>query len=161
MVQCFFYGTGQSDEGICVEVQTSHYRILLDCGLRDTSILQTLESPDLILVSHADPDNIRSLLFLHQKFPDVPIYSSTITAQFIGLTNPSSLPSSLSPLIQIIDWRSPTELLPNLTVQLFPAGHLTGAAVILLTDTSDDRPQTIFYAPDLSLTNSRLTDGLK
>ena len=46
-------------------------------------------------------------------------------------------------------------------MQLFPAGHLTGAAVILLTDTSDDRPQTLLYAPDLSLTNSRLTDGLK
>ena len=161
MVQCFFYGTGQSDEGICVEVQTSHHRILLDCGLRDTSLLQTLEPPDLILVSHADPDNVRSLLFLHQKFPDVPIYSSTITAQFIGLTDSSSSSSSLSPLIQTLDWRSPTELLPNLTVQLFPAGHLTGAAVILLTDTSDDRPQTILYAPDLSLTNSRLTDGLK
>ena len=156
MLQCFFYGTGQSDEGICVEVQIAHHRILLDCGLRDTSVFQTLEPPDLILCSHADPDNIRSLLLLHQKFPDVPIYSSTVTAQLIGLSSSLS-----SPLIQTLDWRSPIELLPNLTVQVFSAGHLPGAAVILLTDTSDDRPQTLLYAPDLSLTNSRLTDGLK
>ncbi len=155
MVQCFFYGTGQSDEGICVEVQISRHRILLDCGLRDLSAFQPLEPPDLILCSHADPDNIRSLLLLHQKFPDVPIYSSPVTAQLIGL---SSLPS---PLIRAIDWRSPIELLLNLTVQLFPAGHLPGAALVLLTDTSVDRPQTLLYAPDLSLTNSRLTDGLK
>ncbi len=157
MLQCFFYGTGQSNEGICVEVQIARHRILLDCGLRDISVLQTLKPPDLILCSHADPDNSRSLLLLHQKFPDVPIYSSTVTAKLIGLG--SSLLSS--PLIQTLDWRSPTELLPSLTVQLFPAGHLPGAALILLTDTSDDRPQTFLYAPDLSLTNSRLTDGLK
>ena len=159
MLQCFFYGTGQSDEGICVEVQIAHHRILLDCGLRDISVLQTLEPPDLILCSHADPDNSRSLLLLHQKFPDVPIYSSTVTAQLIGFGFGSS--SLLSPLIQTLDWRSTTELLPNLTVQLFSAGHLPGAAIVLLTDTSDDRPQTLLYAPDLSLTNSRLTDGLK
>jgi Cft2 family RNA processing exonuclease len=155
MLQCFFYGTGQSDEGICVEVQIAHHRILLDCGLRNISVLQTLEPPDLILCSHADPDNIRSLLLLHQKFADVPIYSSPVTAQLLGLS------SSSSPLIQTLDWRSPIELLPNLTVQVFSAGHLPGAAVILLTDTSDDRHQTLLYAPDLSLTNSRLTDGLK
>jgi Cft2 family RNA processing exonuclease len=162
MLQCFFYGTGQSDEGICVEVQIAHHRVLLDCGLRDLSVLETLQQPDLILCSHADPDNIRSILLLHQRFPDVPIYSSTITAQLLGLG------SSLS-LIQTLDWRSSIELLSNLTVQLFPAGHLPGAAIILLTDTSgdttsdttDDRPQTLLYAPDLSLTNSRLTDGLK
>lgn len=157
MLQCFFYGTGQSDEGICVEVQTAHHRILLDCGLRDTSVLQTLQPPDLILCSHADPDNSRSLLLLHKKFPDVPIYSSTVTAQLLALGS-SSLSS---PLIQTLAWRSPTELLPSLTVQLFPAGHLPGAAIVLLTDSSDDRPQTLLYAPDLSLTNSRLTDGLK
>ena len=158
MLQCFFYGTGQSDEGICVELQIAQYRVLLDCGLRDLSVLETLQPPDLILCSHADPDNSRSLLLLHQKFPDVPIFSSTVTAQLLGL-------GSSSPLIQTLDWRSSTELLPNLTVQLFPAGHLPGAAIILLTDTSgetrDDRPQTLLYAPDLSLTNSRLTDGLK
>jgi Cft2 family RNA processing exonuclease len=156
MLQCFFYGTGQSDEGICVEVQIAHHRILLDCGLRDISVLQTLEPPDLILCSHADPDNSRSLLGLHKKFPDVPIYSSTVTAELIGLGSSLS-----SPLIQTLEWRSSTELLPSLTVQLFPAGHLPGAAIVLLTDTSDDRPQTLLYAPDLSLTNSRLTDGLK
>ena len=151
MLQCFFYGTGQSDEGLCIEVQIAHYRVLLDCGLRDISVVQTLKPPDLVLCSHADPDNSRSLLLLHQKFPDVPIHSSTITAQLLGLGQSLS-----SPLIQTLDWRSPTELLPNLTVQLFPAGHLPGAAIILLIDTSDDRSQTLLYAPDLSLTNSRL-----
>lgn len=152
MLQCFFYGTGQSDEGICVEVHIAGYRILLDCGLRDCSKLLKADPPDLLILSHAHSDHVRSLSPFHRAFPTVPVYSSEVTAQLSNATHDS---------IQSIPWRSSLELLPNLRVQLFPAGHLPGAAMILLTDTHSSRSQTLLYTGDLSLTNSRLTEGLK
>ncbi len=172
MLHCFFYGTGRSDEGVCVEVQIAGYRVLLDCGLRDrpashpTSLQALLqaEPPDLVLCSHAHPDHVRSLPAFHAAFPNVPIYSSDVTAALIAL-DPGVNPGT----IEVLPWRSAQELLPNLTVQLFPSGHLPGAAMILLTDTSGDgsgdgsgdRSQTLLYTGDLSIANSRLTDGLK
>ncbi len=173
MLHCFFYGTGRSDEGVCVEVQIAGYRVLLDCGLRDrpashqTSLQALLqaEPPDLVLCSHAHPDHDRSIPAFHAAFPSVPIYSSDVTAALIEVANPGVNPGT----IEALPWRSAQELLPNLTVQLFPAGHLPGAAMILLTDTSGDgsgdgsgdRSQTLLYTGDLSIANSRLTDGLK
>ncbi len=160
MLHCFFYGTGRSDEGVCIELQIAGYRVLLDCGLRDRPDLRQgllqAEPPDLVLCSHAHADHVRSLPAFHEAFPLVPIYSSDVTADLIELD-----PALNSGTIEPLPWRSSQELLPNLTVQLFPAGHLPGAAIILLTDTSGDRPQTFLYTGDLSLANSRLTDGLK
>jgi Cft2 family RNA processing exonuclease len=164
MLQCFFYGTGRSDEGVSVEVQIAGYRVLLDCGLRDRSDLLQAAPPDLVLCSHAHPDHVRSLPEFHRAFPSVPIYSSEVTAALANLpvaNLPGSDNASNSVAIESLHWRSPLEILPNLTVQLFPSGHLPGAAMILLTDTSGDRIQTLLYTGDLSLANSRLTEGLK
>ncbi len=163
MLQCFFYGTGRSDEGVCVDLQIAGYRVLLDCGLRDRSLLLKSPPPDLVLCSHAHPDHARSLPDFHKAFPTVPIYSSEVTAVLIDAITPilsTNLGANLG-AIEALPWRSSREILPNLTVQLFPAGHLPGAAMILLTDSSGDRPQTLLYTGDLSLANSRLTEGLK
>ncbi len=157
MLHCFFYGTGRSDEGVCVEVQIAGYRILLDCGLRDRSTLLQTAPPDLVLCSHAHPDHVRSLLAFHHAFPQVPIYSSEVTAALIESVNPGISPGT----IEVLPWRSVIELCPNLTVQLLPAGHLPGAAMMLLTDGRSDRPCTLLYTGDLSIANSRLTEGLK
>jgi Cft2 family RNA processing exonuclease len=159
MLHCFFYGTGRSDEGVSVEVQIAGYRVLLDCGLRDSSALLQSEPPDLVLCSHAHRDHVRSLPAFHRAFPTVPIYSSDVTAALVNL--PVSDIASNAVAIESLPWRSALEILPNLTVQLFPSGHLPGGAMILLTDNSGDRTQTLLYTGDLSIANSRLTEGLK
>ncbi len=151
MLQCFFHGTGQTSEGVCVEIRMEEYRVLLDCGLRNPEVLLSLESPDLFLCSHAHIDHSRSIAELQQRYPDLPLYASDVTATLLQ-----------NPAIQVLPWRDPIELLPHLIVQLFPAGHLPGAAVILLTHTGvAQRSQRLLYCGDLCLSNTRLTEGFQ
>ena len=149
MVQCFFHGTGQTSEGVCVEIRMGDYRVLLDCGLRNPDLLLGLEAPDLFLCSHAHIDHSRSISNLQQQFPDLPLYASSVTIALLE-----------SQAIQPLPWREPIELLPNLVVQIFPAGHLPGAAVIGLTYTALERPERVLYCADVCLANMRLTEGL-
>ena len=157
MVQCFFHGTGQTDDGVCVEIRMGNYRVLLDCGLRNPDLLLTLDPPDLFFCSHAHTDHSRSILALHQRFPDLPCYSSDVT---IALLQRDLPPNCLKPF----PWDTPIELLPNLTVQFFPAGHLPGAAIIGLTysdpERHESRPERLLYCGDVCLANTRLVEGL-
>ncbi|MEM8604282.1 MAG: MBL fold metallo-hydrolase [Cyanobacteria bacterium P01_H01_bin.121] len=66
-----------------------------------------------------------------------------------------------------LSWRSPIQLAPNITIEVLPAGHLVGAAVVLITyqptqtdSTEIARPYTIAYTGDCLLANTRLTDSL-
>ena len=61
---------------------------------------------------------------------------------------------------QALPWYSPVEIRNGLTVQLFPAGHLPGAAAVLLTYTAPRRTYRLFYTGDFFLSNSRLVEGL-
>ena len=158
MVQCFFHGTGQTNDGVCVEIRMGEYRVLLDCGLRNPELLLTLEdAPDIFFCSHAHTDHSRSISALHQRFPDLPSYASDVT---IALLQPDLPPDSLKPF----PWYTPIELLPNLKVQFFQAGHLPGAAIIGLTysapESPESRPERLLYCADVCLANIRLAEGL-
>jgi len=61
---------------------------------------------------------------------------------------------------QALPWRSPIEFREGLSVQLFPAGHLPGAAAFLLTYTSPNRTYRLLYTGDFFISNSRLVEGL-
>ena len=55
----------------------------------------------------------------------------------------------------------PLSFKDGLTVELYPAGHLPGAAAaILLTYKTAHRTYSLFYTGDFLLSNSRLVDGL-
>ena len=153
------------------------YQLLLDCGLRDISpLLQQADelqeaadlqagdvtSPrrppaDLVFCSHAHSDHARGLLSLHHVYPDLPIYGSVVTSQLLHL---NWLKHKVPQFCQPLDWRSPIEVFPNLTIQIWPAGHLPGAAAALFTYHHRDRTYTVFYTGDFLLSNSRLVDGL-
>jgi Cft2 family RNA processing exonuclease len=157
---CFPYGVGHGSEGICLLVRMGPHRILLDCGLKELSPLRGTQTPpaDWVFCTHAHRDHARGLLELHQAFPDLPIYGSEVTAKLLPL---NWLDRSLEPAFcQGLPWRAPTELSQYLTVELFPAGHLPGAAAITLTYTTPQRTYTVFYTGDFFLSNSRLVEGL-
>jgi hypothetical protein len=59
-----------------------------------------------------------------------------------------------------LPWRKSIELAEGLTAKLWPAGHLPGAACVLLTFTEADKRETVFYTGDFFLSNSRLVEGL-
>lgn len=172
-LECFPYGVKHGDEGVCLMVKMGPYRILLDCGLTDISVLQSgLEQSksnglpvatnlpvDLVLCSHAHPDHAKGLLSLHRTFPQLPIYASEATTRLLPL-NWLDEDGKIPQFCQALPWRSPVEFQDGLTAELYPAGHLPGAAAILLTYTTGRRTYTVFYTGDFFLSNSRLVEGL-
>jgi Cft2 family RNA processing exonuclease len=158
---CFPYGVGHSDEGVCLLVKMGPYRILLDCGLADISPLITedrLPVCDLVICSHAHADHARGLLDLHRTFPKLPIYCSEVTSQLLPLNwlDETDIPH----LSQALPWRRSIEFADGLSAELFTAGHLPGAAAILLTYTGFYQSYSVFYTGDFFLSNSRLAEGL-
>lgn len=157
-LRCRAYGVGQETEGVALLLELGPYRILLDCGLREWDSLrsQLRDAPlHAVFCSHAHPDHGRGLDLLRHYYPELPIYASTVTAALLEAQGSQTLG------IQTLPWRSPSPLphLP-LQVQLFPAGHLPGAAAILLTYTPPERTYTVLYTGDFCRTNLRLVEGL-
>ncbi|NEQ43773.1 MAG: MBL fold metallo-hydrolase [Leptolyngbya sp. SIOISBB] len=135
---------------------------MLDCGLNTLEALDC-EAPapvDFVFCTHADPDHGRSLLELHRLWPSLPIYCSEATADLLPLNWPSiSLPNGAE-FCQQLPWRQSVELAQGLTAKLWPAGHLPGAACVLITYTAADQTYSVFYTGDFFLSNSRLAEGL-
>ncbi|MGJ3254274.1 MAG: MBL fold metallo-hydrolase [Elainellaceae cyanobacterium] len=143
-------------------MQMGPHQILLDCGLIDPLPLinKYAKDPcpaDLVFCTHAHADHARGLLDLHRACPTLPIYASEVTARLLPL---NWLDQEVPHFCQPLPWRSPIELKDGLTAQLWPAGHLPGAASILLTYKSRERAYTVFYTGDFLLSNSRLVEGL-
>ncbi len=169
---CYTYGVGHADEGVCLQLEIDNYRILLDCGLKNRPPMVDAEmrsdwddfidraaSVDLILCSHAHPDQAAGLLALHQRFPHIPIYASAVTCQLLPLNWPeATVPATLC---TALPWRSPMELLDRLTIELIPAGHLPGATAIVLTYQTLGRPVRVVYSGDFCLSNTRFAEGLR
>ena len=155
-LSCLPYSIGYQDEGVCLRIQIGPYSILLDCGLADIAPLSA-SAADFVLCSHAHTDHIRGLLPLHRAFPHLPIFSSDVTARLLPLNWPGQEDANFC---RPLPWRSPVEIAPGLTVQLWPAGHLPGAACFLITYKASDRTFSIFYSGDCFLSNGRLVDGM-
>lgn len=159
---CYPYAVGHQGEGVCLLMQLGEHRVLLDCGVSDVKTLLTPQNElppiDFILCSHAHPDHARGLLSFHQAFPDVPIYASEVTVQLLPLNwlEETKVPH----LAHALPLRSRIALAENLTVELYPAGHLPGACAIALTYTTAQRSHRLLYTGDFFLSNSRLAEGL-
>lgn len=159
-LECLPYSVGNAQEGVCLLIRMGPYRVLLDCGLSDPAWMadrELLQSVDLVLCSHAHPDHARGLLALNRAFPQLPICASEVTAQLLPL---NWLNEEVPLFCQALPWRSPIEFRDGLTVELYPAGHLPGAAAIFLTYKTAYRTYSLFYTGDFLLSNSRLVDGL-
>lgn len=159
---CFPYGVGHSDEGVCLLVTMGPHRILLDCGIADIQPLQVQNIPpaDVVFCTHAHADHARGLLALHEAFPKLPIYASKVSVQLLPLNWTERSSQDIPPFCQPLEWRSPITLADDLTVELFPAGHLPGAAAIFLTYKTSQRTYKLFYTGDFSLSNFQLVEGL-
>ena len=159
-LSCFVYAAGHEEEGICLLLHIGKYRILLDCGLADLSIISQQPEPpaDLVFCSHAHEDHCRGLLQLHQAFPQLPIYTSEVTAKLLGF---HWLPDTTTlDWCQTIAWRSPLEITSDLVIELIPSGHLPGAASIVITHITTERSYKVMYTGDFSVSNFQLVEGM-
>ncbi len=159
---CLPYGVGHDDEGVCLLIKIGPYRVLLDCGLGDISPLigaDGLPVCDLVLCTHAHADHAKGLLALHRTFPKLPIYASEVTNLLLPL-NWLDEAEEVPQFGRALPWRRSIEFQDGLTAEFFPAGHLPGAAAILLTYTGFYKSYSVFYTGDFFLSNSRLVEGL-
>ncbi|WP_413167323.1 MBL fold metallo-hydrolase [Capilliphycus salinus ALCB114379] len=140
------------------------HRILLDCGIQDISPLlastEGSQPADFVFCTHAHADHAVGLLALHQAFPQLPIYGSEVTAQLLPLNWPEFSRQEVPQFCQPLPWKSEIQLRKGLSATLFPAGHLPGAAAILLKYESPQRTYKLLYTGDFFLSNSRLVEGL-
>jgi Cft2 family RNA processing exonuclease len=159
-LSCFPYGVGHDAEGICLLVQLGQYRILLDCGIEDISPLIQAAPLDFAICTHAHLDHVRGLQALHEHDPHLPIYTSAVTAALLPLYWPDCPEPEIQSFCQVLPWRSPIDIAEDLSLEFFPAGHLPGAAAIVLTYTTPQRVYRLLYTGDFFLSNSRLVEGL-
>lgn len=152
---CYSYASGHAGEGICLCLEIASYRILLDCGLADVQAIAADLPIDLVLCTHAHADHARGLPAFHRSHPKTPLYASEVTAQLL------SLQGLAEGACQALPWRSAIEVLPHLTIELIPAGHLPGAAAILLTYLDQHQSIRVIYTGDFYLSNSRLVEGMR
>ena len=160
-VSCFPYGVGHNREGICLQLNLGEHRILLDCGIADIEGLHAdRQPPELIFCSHAHKDHCRGLPQLSTAFPDLPIYTSEVTAKLLPLHWSAAKATQVNTQLHTLAWRSPITVADNLQLELFPAGHLPGAAAILLTYKTNKKDYKVLYTGDFSLSNFQLVEGL-
>ncbi len=152
-IVCYPYGVGHDHEGISIGLTIGPHRILLDCGLEDLTALEADPPPDAVFCSHAHFEHRRSLSLFRHRWPHVPIYATAATAALLE-------DRFLAETIHSLPWRTTVEVADNLMVELWPAGHLPGAACFLFTYTHNKRNYRIFYTGDCFLSSTRLVDGL-
>ncbi|MCS7225379.1 MAG: MBL fold metallo-hydrolase [Gloeomargarita sp. SKYB31] len=157
---CRVYSPGHNGAGVCLVAHVGPYRLMLDCGLSRLDPYFDLTPPaDWVICSHAHPQHARGLLALHRGFPDLPIYTSEVTHRLLPLNWP--VEEGLSGLGTILPWRLPVHLAPDLTVELIPAGHLPGAALVWVQYDTPERLYSLLYTGNCFLANTRLTEGLR
>ncbi len=157
---CRVYSPGHEGAGVCLVVQMGTYRLMLDCGLAGLDPYFDLTPPaDGVVCSHAHPQQGRGLLALHRGFPDLPIYTSEVTRALLPLNWP--VESGLAGLGTVLPWRLPVPLAEDVTVELIPAGHLPGAALVWVQYHTPERTFSLLYTGNCFLANTRLTEGLR
>ncbi len=159
---CLPYGVGHGEEGVCLQLQIGPYRVLLDCGVAGfdpwPGATATQPPADIVICTHAHADHARGLLDFHQRWPEIPIFASPATITLLPLTwHP---PPATFDFCQPLAWRQATDIAPGLSITLWPAGHLPGAACCHLIYTTAERRYTVFYTGDFLLSNARLVEGL-
>lgn len=150
VLRCRPLGAGQQDEGVCLWVEMGPHRFLLDAGLREPAPLWSLlDRVQAVFCSHAHGDHCRNLRAIADRFPELPLYASELTARLLDL-----------PQLKPLPWGDPQPLAPDWTVTLFPAGHLPGAALFLFAHRQGDRTYRLIYTGDFNLSHGQLVEGL-
>lgn len=146
---CLPLGVGHDHSAVCVAVALNQPQdwLLLDCGWVAPEFLPK-SPPQLAFCSHAHHHHTNGLAQLRQLYPNLPIYTSEVTAQLLAPT--------YGEIFTTLPWGCAVEVGDQLWLALTPAGHLPGAACLSVSWAG----RNLVYTGDFCLANSRFTQGL-
>lgn len=136
---------GDVDEATCVQLVHDHTRILCDVGIttRSGSASHVIpdDEPALVLISHGHLGHGGGLLAAHDRWPNTPFYAAAPTfrlldAQFCHHSNDLRAARQHTILthasIKEIPFLQTFSPINDVSICLYPCGHICGAAVPLI-----------------------------
>lgn len=177
-------GGGNEIGASCLHIEISGTSIIIDAGMRMhgentlpmLGMLEELDKPSAIIVTHAHADHIGALPIVHSLYPDIPVYTTPPTADLMQimmkdsykiLTEQSRLNQSLMPytkeqmtsfLQRILTFPAKGVLeLENMKITTYRAGHIIGAVMFLI----EGDGESILVTGDLSFRSGRTIPGAK
>ena len=121
-------------EGYSYWLEMGNRSVLVDCGRDwDALSIRLPKQPDAAIISHAHRNVVGGLLGFSFAFPDCPVYATTITFSSLAVEDSAGFNWVA------LAFRQSTSLGDSLFLTFEPAGHLPGAAVTILTVTTDSQ----------------------
>ncbi len=157
------------DAGIRISPRSS--RGIQNSHLPDLQPITGIGGPDFVLVTHAHTDHTGALPLVMEQYPQVPVLATAATqaltrvlqldAQRIMKSRQDEegeLPlfdaiavQRLLDAFQTIDFNKPVKLSENLQVTYYTAGHIAGAAVVVV----ESNEGTLVFSGDISKSEQR------
>ncbi|WP_010632415.1 MBL fold metallo-hydrolase [Sporolactobacillus vineae] len=175
-------GGGNEIGASCTYIQIGGTSLIVDAGMRvhgddvmpATGMLDQLDKPAAILVTHAHADHIGALPVIHRIYPDVPIFATPPTADLMQIMMHDSFKimkqrcqdtRTLIPYTkeQMEETLRAVRLFPasgsirfgDLSVRLHRAGHILGAVMFVL----EGGGEKLLVSGDLSFNAGRTIPG--
>ncbi len=157
------------DAGIRISPRSN--RGIANDQLPDLRPISEAGGPDMILVTHAHTDHSGALPLVVEQYPHVPVLATPPTVELVRILQADAqrimqskqeqegeLPlfdeiaaDRLMNAFQPVEFRQPVRLGENLQVTFYPAGHIVGAAILVLE--SDEG--VLVLSGDVSLSAQR------
>lgn len=177
-----FMGGAMEIGGSCIYLRADGKGILLDAGIRqggskdpipDFHMIQKMGGVDAILVSHAHMDHTGTLPIISKAYPSAPIYMTAMTADLVRVLLADSLKimnrsegdiphytqedvTAMLNRIHVLNFRVRFSVFEGMTVTMYPAGHIAGAACIYL----ECEEGSIFYSGDFCAFPQKTIEGI-
>jgi Predicted exonuclease of the beta-lactamase fold involved in RNA processing len=175
-------GGGNEIGASCTHIRIGGTSLIIDAGMRvhgddvmpATGMLDRLEKPAAILVTHAHADHIGALPVVHRIYPDVPIFTTPPTADLMQIMMHDSFKimqqrcaetRTLIPYTkeQMEETLHAVRLFPasgaislgDVSVTLYRAGHILGAVMFLI----EGGGEKLLVSGDLSFNAGRTIPG--
>ncbi|GCD11522.1 MBL fold metallo-hydrolase [Clostridium tagluense] len=178
-----FLGGAYEIGASCILFEIDNKNILMDSGIRqsatkdplpDFRTIQEMGGVDAIIISHAHLDHIGSLPMISKEYPSARIYMNNMTKDLVRVLLYDSLKimnnrdaeiplyaevdvENMLNRIFTVNYEVPFEILDNLKLTFYNAGHIAGASCIYLQGSEG----SLFYSGDFSLFSQKSVEGAK